>query len=479
MDLFEFAGTSGPESGPSARNAGERRTGHSSSVKIFTIGQLTRKIRFLLEASLSEIWVSGEVSNVRRQASGHTYFSLKDASAQLSCVLFRGDARFVKIEPENGMQLRAFGDVSVYEARGQYQMIVRKLALEGQGVLQAKFEALKQRLHNEGLFAQASKQPLPRFPSTLAIVTSPTGAAVKDVINVVTRRAPWVRVIVVPVPVQGVGAHVDIAQALQRLGSGRLSGVPPIDAIILCRGGGTLEDLWNFNEEDVARAIHGCPIPVISAVGHEIDFTIADFAADVRAPTPSAAGELAVPDQSALVRQLTENLTGLDISMQRRLDEWRKQLEWCARGTLFREPTRLLRERRMQLDNLSETLDQLAKDVAAEGRSRVNEARHSLLQARPDRVLDRRSMRLSMLADKLDAGAHSLLKNRTLKVEACAHLLKSLGPAAVFNRGFSLTTTAEGKPLNDAADIAPGSIIYTRLANGSLTSRVIDDEPSG
>jgi exodeoxyribonuclease VII large subunit len=483
MDLFEFAGAASPEPSRPAtgRDASPRKSSSSKTTtspepKVFTISQVTRKIRFLLEASLGQVWVAGEVSNVRRQTSGHTYFTLKDSDAQLSCVLFKGDARFVKLEIQNGMQLKACGEITVYEARGQYQMIVKKLEQEGLGTLQARFEALKLRLHAEGLFSSEKKKTLPPFPQTLAIVTSPTGAAVRDVLNVLERRAPWVKVIVVPVPVQGANAHTHIAHALELLSSQSGASLPDIDTIIVCRGGGSIEDLWNFNEESVARAIYACPIPIISAVGHEIDFTIADFVADLRAPTPSAAAELAVPDRESLVRQLAERRSRLTGRVQRRLENLRRQLDWHARGTLLREPERLIRERRMQLDSLTESLDQAAKEQILQAKARVADARHALVQARPDRVLDRRAMRLSALADRLDAAVTMRLKERKQAVLAAGQLLKSLGPQSIFSRGFSLTTTEDGKPLSSSKAAPAGTVILTQFADGKLRSRVTGDD---
>ncbi|MCB1098514.1 MAG: exodeoxyribonuclease VII large subunit [Verrucomicrobiae bacterium] len=478
MDLFEFAGAASPEPSRPAteREASTRKPPSKKAVraelKVFSISQVTRKIRFLLEASLGQVWVAGEVSNVRHQASGHTYFTLKDSDAQLSCVLFKGDARFVKLEIQNGMQLKAFGEITVYEARGQYQMIVKKLEQEGRGTLQARFEELKQRLHAEGLFASEKKKPIPPFPLTLAIVTSPTGAAVRDVLNVLERRAPWVKVIIAPVPVQGADAHAHIVHALELLSQQSGVSLPNLDTIIVCRGGGSIEDLWNFNEESVARAIYTCPIPVISAVGHEIDFTISDFVADLRAPTPSAAAELAVPNGESLARQLTDRRTALNSLVQRRLEQLRRQLDWHARGTLLREPERLIRERSMQLDSLAESLDRAAKYQIGQAKSRIAEARHALIQARPDRVLERRAMRLAALADRLDAAVTIQLKERKQMVATSTQLLKSLGPQSVFNRGFSLTTSEAGKPLSSTKAAPKGTVILTRLADGTLRSEV-------
>ena len=277
----------------------------ASEARTLTVTQLVRRLRNLLEIEVGEVWVEGEVSNLRKQASGHWYFSLKDEHAQVACAMFGAIRREGSSVLADGVKVRVFAEPTVYEARGQLQIVVTRVERAGLGDLQARFEALKARLNAEGLFDPAAKRPLPRFPHTIGIVTSPTGAALRDILNILGRRAPWVRVVLAPVRVQGKGAEAGIARAIGRLGNPAAHGIPRCDVLIVGRGGGSLEDLWNFNEEVVARAIAACPIPVVSAVGHEIDFTIADFVADLRAPTPSAAAELVVPDRTDLLRHLT------------------------------------------------------------------------------------------------------------------------------------------------------------------------------
>ena len=279
---------------------------------VLSVWELTRSIRSLLESEVGTVWVEGEISNYRRQSSGHQYFTLKDERSQLPCVLFRGSNNLLTGPAlADGLHVQARGEVTVYELRGQYQMIVQAVQPRGVGALQARFEALKRRLDAEGLFDAARKKPLPGFPVAVGIVTSPTGAALQDMLNILKRRAPWLRVVVHPVRVQGAGASLEIAEAIREFnlwaegaGGPTHAGRPVVDLIVVARGGGSIEDLWEFNEEIVARAIAASGLPVVSAVGHEIDFTIADFAADLRAPTPSAAAELIAPDTAELLRQL-------------------------------------------------------------------------------------------------------------------------------------------------------------------------------
>ncbi|HEX6549675.1 MAG TPA: exodeoxyribonuclease VII large subunit, partial [Gammaproteobacteria bacterium] len=299
-------------------------TDSSPARQIYTVSALNRAARGLLETGLPLLWVEGELSNLARPASGHLYFSLKDASAQVRCALFRNRASLLRFTPRDGQHVLVRARVSLYEPRGDYQLQIEHMEDAGHGALQRAFEELKKKLAAEGLFDAASKKPLPAAPHTIGIVTSPSGAAIRDILSVIRRRYPVARVIVYPVPVQGEGAGAKIAAMLQTA-----STRAECDVLIVSRGGGSLEDLWAFHEEIVARAIHACPIPVVSGVGHEIDFTIADFVADVRAPTPTGAAELATPDSSEWLQALSNLRTRIVQAQNRSLANLRERIEWC------------------------------------------------------------------------------------------------------------------------------------------------------
>src|SRR5436189_2601113 len=296
------------------------------SSKVFTVSELTRSIRGTLEAKFDAIWVQGEISNYKQHASGHQYFTLKDQRAQIACVIWR-DAMLPTRQPlVDGTQVQVYGTVTVFEARGQYQLNVQILQPRGVGLLQAKFEALKRKLEAEGLFAPDRKRPLPKFPRRIGIVTSPSGAAIRDMLNVLRRRAPWLEILINPVRVQGTGAAQEIAVAIRELASPS-DRFAPLDLIVVTRGGGSVEDLWEFNEEIVARAIFHSAVPIVSAVGHEMDFTICDFVADLRAPTPSAAAELIVPDVMDLQRQIDRYARTLGSQLLNRVRDAQQRVE--------------------------------------------------------------------------------------------------------------------------------------------------------
>src|SRR5881396_1558355 len=306
-----------------------------TSTKIFTVGELTRQIRGALETKFGAVWVQGEISNYKLHPSGHQYFTLKDQRAQISCVIWRDTMAPLRQPLVDGAQVQVYGMVTVFEARGQYQLNVQILQPRGIGLLQAKFEALKRKLEAEGLFAEERKRPLPKFPRRIGIITSPTGAAIRDMLNVLRRRAPWLQILISPVCVQGTGAAQEIAVAIRELAMPN-ENWQPLDLIVVTRGGGSIEDLWEFNEEIVARAIFHSAVPIVSAVGHEIDFTICDFVADLRAPTPSAAAELIVPDVIDLQRQIDRWARTLGCHVlkrirdaQQRVDQTRDTLQRC------------------------------------------------------------------------------------------------------------------------------------------------------
>lgn len=437
---------------------------------ILSVSQLTRRIRTLLEGDIGQVWVEGEISNHRLQSSGHHYFTLKDAGSQVSCVMFRGMATRLAVPLEDGAQIQVFGELSVYEPRGQYQLVVKMVQAKGQGVLQAKFEALKRKLAAEGLFDQELKQAIPKFPSVVALVTSPTGAAIRDMVNVLTRRAPWVRLMVFPVRVQGNGAEVEIARAIEALNRAETIGLPRPDTIIVGRGGGSLEDLWNFNEEIVARAIYASHIPIVSAVGHEIDFTIADFVADLRAPTPSAAAELVAPDITELRRQFEAAERTLKLHVTNVIEHHERVIDLTARGALLREPGRILQEAEQALDDASQRWQSAATERLRALSDRLIELQQVHARYHPARMVADRGHRVQTAGYRLQQAMTLALQRRTDLVDARLQQLKLVGPDSVLARGFSFTTDAEGRVLSDAEQVGAGTEIVTRLAKGTLRS---------
>src|SRR6266446_7912889 len=372
--------------------------------KVLTVSELTRSIRGILETKFGAVWVQGEVSNYKLLPSGHQYFTLKDARAQIACVIFRNTMAPLRQPLADGAQIQIYGNVSVFEARGQYQLSVQIIQPMGLGVLQAKFDALKRKLDAERLFDPARKRPLPKFPKRIGIVTSPSGAAIRDILNVLRRRAPWLQILISPVRVQGTGAAQEIAVAIRELAMPN-ENWHPLDLIVVTRGGGSIEDLWEFNEEIVARAIFNSAVPVVSAVGHEIDFTMCDFVADLRAPTPSAAAELIVPDV---------------IDLQRRLDG-------CARA-LGRQLLDRVRDAQQRLDHARETLQRcLAHKIDAYKRGLLHALR--VLQARsPVRELMMRSNRFADLRRRLVACPCHLLENAKQRFNRMEGILRVIGP---------------------------------------------------
>ena len=437
-----------------------------------TVTRLVRRMKNLLEIEIGEVWVEGEISNLRKQASGHCYFSLKDEKAQISCALFKGSAIRAKAQPKDGMQARLFAEVSIYEARGQMQLIVKQVEDIGLGDLQAKFEALKRKLDAEGLFDPAIKKPLPKFPVMVGLVTSPTGAALQDMLNILSRRAPWVQPVLYPVTVQGKGAEQTIAEAIRQFGEPEKHGLPKVDVIIAGRGGGSLEDLWNFNEEVVARAIHACPIPVVSAVGHEIDFTIADFVADQRAPTPSAAAELVVPDAGELGVHVKRLSGAIQRVLANRLQHDATRLQSARRVLMPRDAETALREPIQNLDRVRQEIKNASDDGLELMLGRLKELAIQHAAHHPERVIDRRRERLEHAKGLLQRAGKQALVESADRLQALKSLLRTLGPESTFARGFSVTMDAQGKVIRDARQVKSGDRLTTKLASGEVDSTV-------
>ncbi len=441
--------------------------------RVFSVSEVTKAVRGVIESAFDEVWIEGEVSNFRQQASGHQYFTLKDATSQLSCVLFaRGGAWRKAVALQDGMLVQARGKLTVYEARGQYQLTVNLVQAAGAGLLQAKFEALKRKLATEGLFDAERKRELPQFPRAVGIVTSPTGAALRDMLNVLARRAPWLRVIVSPARVQGDGAAAEIARALDDLNRLAARGVAPVDVVVLARGGGSIEDLWEFNDESLARAIAASALPVVSAVGHEIDFTIADFVADLRAPTPSAAAELIVPDTAELLRMLGERAAFLNRRVAAAIETSRMHLAGLLRSALFREPARRVEEASQRIDLAEQSLRRSLASQLDTLRQRLDALGSRVRQHRPDQVLALHRQKIGSIASALTDRFQQRLRREKDRVTRIADMLRLLSPEQTIARGYTITTAADGRVIRSTTDAASGSELHTRLRDGKVVSVV-------
>jgi len=438
---------------------------------ILSVAELTRHVRDILESRLGEVWVEGEISNYRKQSSGHHYFTLKDDRAQLACVMFaRAYSARSGLILKDGMQVQTFGRLTVYEARGQYQLVVELVQTRGQGLLQAKFEAMKRKLQAEGLFDPGHKKPLPSFPRRVALVTSGSGAALQDMLNILQRRSPWLRILICPVRVQGEGAAGEIADMIRYLDRHQVS--LAVDVIIVARGGGSLEDIWEFNEEVLARTIYGCDLPIISAVGHEIDFTIADFVADLRAPTPSAAAELVAPSQEFLRNSLAAKQATLVRLAKQTVEVGVLRLNRLKEARGLRDPSTLIQDRQQKVDQIEARLLQLLRWTVEHHRSHTNRLA-SLLQAyRPAQVVVRRRAEVAGVQSRLENAAKYQLERAKQKLVSLERSIALLGPEQTLRRGYSITRKTNGEILQRSEDVKPGDEILTRLAEGEVSSRV-------
>lgn len=438
----------------------------ASAPPVLPVSLLNRMAREKLEAAFPLCWVSGEISNLTYAASGHVYFSLKDAAAQVRCVMFRSRAQLLGWRLENGQHIEARVLVTLYEARGDFQLNVEAARRAGVGNLYEQFLRLKEKLEREGLFDAAAKRPLPAFVRRIGIVTSPQAAALRDVLTTLRRRAPHVGIVLYPTPVQGEGAGAQIAAAIQS--AGERCERDSLDLLIVCRGGGSIEDLWAFNDEAVARAIHASPLPVISGVGHETDFTIADFAADHRAPTPTAAAELAAPVRAALLARLADLRLALRRQTGRGLEQRAQQLDWLARR--LQHPAERLARQRDNLRNLQRRLDNGLTQSCARGREQLAGLSRRLLLARPDTT--RHARRLEALAPQLRGAWQRSAQRRGADLERLAASLAHLNPEGVLARGFSIVVDADGKIVRDASALEPSARIAVHLHRGRLDATV-------
>ena len=426
----------------------------STARAVLSVSELTRRLQEVLEERFPAVWVEGEISNYRLYGSGHAYFTLKDAESQIRAVLFRNRGRRIKFEPADGLHVMAFGSIEVYPQRGEYQLVIELLEPKGLGALQLAFDQLKTRLAAEGLFEQARKRELPRFPRKIGVVTSPSGAAIRDILRVIGRRFGDLHIVIAPCRVQGDGAADEIVQGIRDLNA--LGGV---DVIIVGRGGGSLEDLWAFNEEAVARAIVASKVPVVSAVGHEVDYTIADFVADLRAPTPSAAAELVVREKQAVVESLAQ-----------------------LRARLQRFAARPLRDLERRVDELTARLRREMRNEVGRAHHRLALATRALRASDPVARVARDRHRLETLQSRMVTLIHRRRDRARYALQTAVGRLDSLSPLAVLGRGYSLTRTPAGEIVHSPAQVRVGDPIRVLLQRGSLDAQVTetkeqDDRP--
>ncbi|HXG66275.1 MAG TPA: exodeoxyribonuclease VII large subunit [Blastocatellia bacterium] len=429
-----------------------------------SVSELTAHIKILVEDQFFDVWVEGEISNFRRHSSGHWYFTLKDEGALLRCASFRMQNRLMRFTPEDGLTVSARGRLSVYEARGEYQMVVEYMEPVGFGALQFAFEQLKRRLAAEGLFDLDRKRPLPLLPRSVGVVTSPTGAAVRDIVRVIKRRNSAVNILIAPARVQGDGAAREVAKAIEMLNQQE-----EVDVIIVGRGGGSVEDLSCFNEEAVARAIYNSRAPVISAVGHETDFTIADFVADMRASTPSAAAEMvaaAGEEIRANIRGLTEAMVA---ALRYRILEWRNQLSEVQSSRAFAGEPRRIRALSQRVDEATYAIETAARKAVRAGRAAWEPVDGRLRAADIRRAMVERRGRLAVLSSRLAAGGRAAVSQQGSKLSLAAGKLESLSPLSVLARGYAIAFDEKGRVIKRAGDIAKGDRVRVRVAEGEMT----------
>ncbi|MBV6418684.1 MAG: Exodeoxyribonuclease 7 large subunit [Steroidobacteraceae bacterium] len=443
----------------------------SAERNVYTVSRLNREVRLLLEQGLPGVWVEGEISNLARPGSGHWYFSLKDRDAQIRCAMFRQKNGIVKFQPKDGLAVIARGRVSLYEPRGDFQLIVEHLEEAGLGALKREFERLRDKLAAEGLFDEARKRSLPQVPRRIGIVTSPTGAAVRDILHVLERRFPPAPVLIYPTPVQGAAAVPGILAALE-LAAQRAD----CDVLIVARGGGSLEDLWAFNDERIARAIRAMPMPVVTGIGHEVDFTIADFAADLRAPTPTAAAQLAVPDGRAWLQTLVRIEQRLVAGGTRVLREAAARLEGIGRRMRLASPAVRVTQATQRMDELEQRLAFAARAALLGARHRAAELGQRLTAASPVARMHAATASSAALATRLEHAMRNELARNAHRLDLASRTLDAVSPLATLRRGFAVVTQAStGALVTDAATLAAGDTLVTRLAAGQFRSRVVED----
>ncbi len=434
---------------------------------IYSVSRLNREVRVLLERGFGSIWLEAEISNLARPGSGHWYFSLKDANAQVRCCMFRQRNMLCAFAARDGQKVLVRARIGLYEPRGEYQLVIEHMEDAGLGALKRQFEELSAKLAAEGLFAAERKRALPMIPKRIGVITSPTGAAIRDILHVLARRFAAVPVLIYPVPVQGAAAGAEIAAAVRT--AGRRA---ECDVLILARGGGSLEDLWAFNDEALARAIAASPIPVVSGIGHEIDFTIADFAADVRAPTPSAAAELAVPDGEEWRASLRRLGQRLQRGLLRRVEAQRERLRWLVGRAALVSPSARLAQQTQRLDELEQRLSRALRQILADRRTELGERRSRLWQLSPAARLRSTAAGQAALYARLRAAAHARLHLARERFAPLVRTLSAVSPLATLERGYAIVSRVDGGILRNAANAPPGTLIEARLAVGTLRAKV-------
>ncbi len=445
---------------------------HSDNNNIYSVSTLNQSVSNLLEQEFGWIWVEGEISNLAQPASGHIYFSLKDRSAQVSCAMFKGRKRTLTFKPENGNQVLVRAKVSLYQPRGNYQLIVDKMEEAGDGALRRQFEQLKIKLADEGLFDANNKQEIPELPGGIAIITSKTGAAIHDVISVIERRFPSIPVKLFPVPVQGSEAAPAICNAIKLIGEHVSSGDLSCDVILLVRGGGSLEDLWSFNEESVARAIFDCPVPIVSGVGHEVDVTIADYVADIRAATPTAAAETVTPDQSSWQQSFDWYQQRLQQLLVDKTGRYKEKIQWLRRRLQQQHPEKQVQRSRQRSDELVKRLFRFSQTILDNRSSKLATYNAKLNAQNPTMRLKQGQQSVLLIDARLQRATANLLTNKRAQLSNAARTLNAISPLQTLERGYSITLNSEGAPIVDIDQVKANDAIETRLHNGSIISHV-------
>lgn len=440
---------------------------------VYTVSDLNSEVKWLLDTQFGSLWVEGEISNLMRARTGHMYFSLKDSRSQLRCAMFRNDNRRVQFTPADGQKILVRGRLGIYEQRGDYQMVVDRMTEIGVGALQQKFEETKRRLHAEGLFDENSKQPLPDFPKRIGLITSPTGAALQDALNVLRRRYRCAELIVYPVTVQGEQAVPSIVKML-----GIANRRAECDVLMLMRGGGSLEDLWAFNEEAVARAIYASKLPIICGVGHEVDYSIADLVADVRAPTPSAAAEMVSPDQSKLQLAVANMQRRLSRAVMQSSEEHTAYLRKLARRLDNHHPSQRLRQRAQRCDELDMRLQRAAQLSVSKANSALGHLQHRLRNISPQRELSRRADKINLCHSRLLQAFNAQFTAAKVRLASDVRALDTVSPLNTLARGYAIVQSPEGDVITNATQVSPDQQIEVRIARGTLGATVHRVDPA-